>query len=381
MVRFMMSQTTLLKSFWDYALDSDARILNMVLTKKIDKTPYEVWHGQAPKLSYLKFWGSEALVKHEDTHPSKNTSLHHDEDEQEIVKSQSDANVVRRFTKIHHAPDQMCLYVDVEEHELGGHNEPTNYKVDLPPNDKTVGSKWLFKKNTDMDGNVHTCKACYVVKDFTQTYGVDYEETFSHVANIRDIRILIAIAAYNDYEIWQMDIKTTFLNGHLSEEVYMVKPEEILKIFNKENSKRGLVPMQEKIKLSKTQGASIPYEVKRMHRAPYASVVGSIMYAVRRTRPDIELRVTCYTNVGYPIDADDSKYQIGYVFILNGGTVDWKSAKQSIIMTSSTEAEYMAASEASKEAVWIRKFIFRLGVVPINEELINMYCDNTRAIT
>ncbi|GKE31672.1 retrotransposon protein, putative, ty1-copia subclass, partial [Tanacetum coccineum] len=54
MVRSMMSQTILPKSFWDYALDTAARILNMVPTKKIDKTPYEIWHEQAPKLSYLK---------------------------------------------------------------------------------------------------------------------------------------------------------------------------------------------------------------------------------------------------------------------------------------------------------------------------------------
>nr|GFB47930.1 retrotransposon protein, putative, Ty1-copia subclass [Tanacetum cinerariifolium] len=54
MVRSMMSQTTLLKSFWDYLLESAARILNMVPTKKAEKTPYEVWHGKAPKLSYLK---------------------------------------------------------------------------------------------------------------------------------------------------------------------------------------------------------------------------------------------------------------------------------------------------------------------------------------
>nr|GEV09031.1 zinc finger, CCHC-type [Tanacetum cinerariifolium] len=63
MVRSMMSQTTLPKPFWDYALETAARILNMVLTKKVEKTPYEVWHGQAPKMSYLKVWGCEALVK------------------------------------------------------------------------------------------------------------------------------------------------------------------------------------------------------------------------------------------------------------------------------------------------------------------------------
>ncbi|GJY29406.1 hypothetical protein Tco_0405173, partial [Tanacetum coccineum] len=71
----------------------------------------------------------------------------------------------------------------------------------------------------------------------------------------------------------------------------------------------------------------------------------------------------------------------GYVFVLNRGAVDWKSAKQSIFATSSAEAEYIAAYDASKEAVWVSKFIYGLGVVPTVEEPINMYCDNTRAIT
>ncbi|GJV21729.1 retrotransposon protein, putative, ty1-copia subclass [Tanacetum coccineum] len=97
--------------------------------------------------------------------------------------------------------------------------------VDLPPDGKTIGSKWLFKKKTDMDGAVHTYKARLVAKGFTQTYRVDYEETFSTVADVRAIRIIVAIAAFYDYEIWQMDVKTAFLNGHLSEEVYMVKLE------------------------------------------------------------------------------------------------------------------------------------------------------------
>ncbi|GKA60890.1 hypothetical protein Tco_0760297 [Tanacetum coccineum] len=94
-----------------------------------------------------------------------------------------------------------------------------------------------------------------------------------------------------------------------------------------------------------------------------------------------ELRVSCYTDAGYLTDAADLKSQTGYVFILNGGAVDWKSTKQSIFTNSSAEAEYIAAYDASKEAVWVRKFISGLGVVPIIEEPINMYCDNTGAIT
>ncbi|GKC79250.1 retrotransposon protein, putative, ty1-copia subclass [Tanacetum coccineum] len=278
MVRSMMSQTTLPKSFWDYALESAARILNMVPTKKVEKTPYEVWHGQAPKLSYLKVWGCEALVKRdtltkpdkleprsinlitqeasgslkdlkiiqeEDTHPSIDTSLNHEEDDQEIDEPQSDINPIRKSSRTRRAPDRMCLHVDAKEHKLGDLGEPANYKAalldpksdksleamnveiqsmkdnevwdlfDLPPNGKIIGSKWFFKKKTGMDGVVHTYKARLVAKGFTQTYGVYYEETFSPVADIRAIRILIAIAAFYDYEIWQMDVKTSFLNEHL----------------------------------------------------------------------------------------------------------------------------------------------------------------------
>ncbi|GJR76855.1 retrotransposon protein, putative, ty1-copia subclass [Tanacetum coccineum] len=121
--------------------------------------------------------------------------------------------------------NQLCLYIDTEEYELGDLGEPANNKaafldpeskkwldamnvemqsmkgndvwvlVELPPNARTVSSKWLFKKKTDMD-------------------------------DIRAIRILIAIAVFYDYEIWQMDVKTAFLNGHLSEEVYMTQPKD-----------------------------------------------------------------------------------------------------------------------------------------------------------
>nr|GEW47300.1 reverse transcriptase domain-containing protein [Tanacetum cinerariifolium] len=97
--------------------------------------------------------------------------------------------------------------------------------VDLPPDCKTVRSKWLFKKKTDIDGNIHTYKARLVEKGFTQTYRVDYKETFSPFANIKVIRILIAIVAYYDYEIWQKDVKLAFLNGRLNEDMYMVQPE------------------------------------------------------------------------------------------------------------------------------------------------------------
>ena len=75
-----------------------------------------------------------------------------------------------------------------------------------------------------MDGNLTTYKARLVAKGFSQVQGIDYDETFSPVAMFKSIRILLAIVAYCDYEIWQMDVKIAFLNGNLEEDVYMVQP-------------------------------------------------------------------------------------------------------------------------------------------------------------
>ncbi|GJR89188.1 retrotransposon protein, putative, ty1-copia subclass [Tanacetum coccineum] len=270
MVRSMMNLTTLPLSFWDYALESATRILNMVPTKKVDKTPYELWYGKVPNLSYLKVWGCEALVKRdtpdklqqrsvkcifigypketmgyyfyfppenkivvaryaeffeknlitqevsgravdleeiqdEDTSLSKITSEIPMEVEG-FEPPQEEVISIRRSERTHRAPNRLCLNVEVEEHCLGDINEPTSYKaamldsesnkwidamnaeiqcmmdnrvwflVDLPPGCKTVGSNWIFKKKTEMDGIVHTYKARLVSKGYTQLYGVDYEE-------------------------------------------------------------------------------------------------------------------------------------------------------------------------------------------------------------
>nr|GEV34224.1 hypothetical protein [Tanacetum cinerariifolium] len=445
------------------------------------------------------------LIQEEDTNPSVDTSLNHEGNDQEIDEPQSDINPIRRSTRTPRPTDRLCLYIDAEEHELWDLGEPANYKaalldpeskkwldamnvemqsmkdndvwvlVELPPNTRTVGSMWLFKKKTDMDGAIYVFKARLVAKGFTQTYGVDYEETFFSVVDIRGLRILIAIAAYYDYEIWQMDVKTSFLNGHLFEEVYMEQPdsfvnpkypnhvcklkrsiyglkqasrqwnkqfddeiekfdftqtpdepcvylkasgsyvaililyvddillmgnnipmlqdvksyirrsfamkdlgdaayilgikiyrdrskrlislcqsayiEKILKRYYMKNSKRGTIPMQEKLKLSKSQGASTPVEKQRIQNIPYASAnpgeehwtaVKNILKYLRNTKDmflvyggniERELRFSCYTDAGYLRDAENLKSRTGYV------------------------------------------------IVPTIEEPISMYCDNIEAIT
>nr|GEU86688.1 hypothetical protein [Tanacetum cinerariifolium] len=187
MVRSVMNLTTLLLSFWDYALESATSILNMVLTKKVDKTPYELWYEKVPNLSYLKVWGCEALVKQdtpnklqqrsvkyaeffeknlitqevseraidleeiqdEDTSPSKITS--------EIpmkVKGfeppQEEVILIRRSKRTHRAPNRLYLNVEAEEYSL---DNMVWVLVDLPPNCKTVGIHGNYKHAIkDKDG-------------------------------------------------------------------------------------------------------------------------------------------------------------------------------------------------------------------------------------
>ena len=92
--------------------------------------------------------------------------------------------------------------------------------VDPPKGAKAIGCKWVHKIKHDM-----TFKSRLVAKGFKQTHGIDYDETFSHAVMLKSIRILLAIAAYYDYKIWRMDVKTAFLNGNLLKDVYMTQSE------------------------------------------------------------------------------------------------------------------------------------------------------------
>ena len=97
--------------------------------------------------------------------------------------------------------------------------------VDIPPGNKLIGYKWIFKRNLKVDGSIDKYKARLAAKGYSQNEGLDYFDTYSPVSRITSIRMVIAIASLNYMEIHHMNVKTTFLNGELDEEIYMKQPE------------------------------------------------------------------------------------------------------------------------------------------------------------
>ncbi|GJZ01612.1 retrotransposon protein, putative, ty1-copia subclass [Tanacetum coccineum] len=202
------------------------------------------------------------------------------------------------------------------------------------------------------------------IVEYLNTYsmGVDLE-FLKRERDIRVIRILLAIAAFYDYEIWQIDVKTAFLNGHLSEDVYMVQPEGFVdpkhpnKVCKLQRSIYGLKQASRSwnkifdVKIKKIGFTQNPDESCVYLKACGSNVAFLILYV-----DDIFLignNVTMPQEVkswlsddSFQTNKDDTKSQTGYVFVLNGGAVDWKSTKQNTTIMSSTEAEYIAAAEA-----------------------------------
>lgn len=100
--------------------------------------------------------------------------------------------------------------------------------VDLPKDRDVIGVKWIFKTKFNQDGSIQKHKARLVARGFTQKPGIDFFETFALVARLETIRTLIALAAQKNWLIYQLDVKSAFLNGVLEEEVNVEQPQGFL---------------------------------------------------------------------------------------------------------------------------------------------------------
>ena len=202
----------------------------------------------------------------------------------------------------------------------------------------------------------------------------------------------------------------------LSQKNYLKK---ILSRFNMQDCKPISTPLPTNFKLSSSMSPSSEEETMEMSRVPYASAVGSLMFAMICTRPDIaqavgvvsrymanpgrehwnavkrilryikgslnvalcyggsEVLIRGFVDSDYAGDLDKNKSTTGYVFTIAGGAVSWVSKLQSVVATSTTEAEYVAATQASKEAIWLKMLLEELGH---KQEYVTLFCDSQSAL-
>nr|GEW79259.1 hypothetical protein [Tanacetum cinerariifolium] len=260
-----------------------------------------------------------------------------------------------------------------------------------------------------VDGIIDKFKARLVIQGFRQKEGIDYFDTYAPVARITTIRLLLAFAAVHNLVIHQMDVKTTFLNDDLDEEVYMrqskgfvtpinehkafdntkkflssrfslkdmreadvilgikIKREnkgiaitqshyikKILKKFNRKDCSPVNTPMDPIEKLK-------PNTVKPIDQLKYSRAIGCLMYAMTSTRPDIAYVIgrlswftKAYSDASWTNHVEDLSFTSGYVFLLGGGAISWASKKKTCITSSTMESEFVALAAAGySEASWI----------------------------
>ncbi|KAJ9553558.1 LOW QUALITY PROTEIN: hypothetical protein OSB04_017603 [Centaurea solstitialis] len=295
----------------------------------------------------------------------------------------------------------------------------------LPIGKSAIGTKWVFRNKKDENGVVVRNKARLVAQGFCQEEGIDYEKTFAPVARLEAIRIFLAYASHRGFKVYQMDVKSAFLNGQLKEDVYVKQPpgfqvnqssegifinqakyiQEFLKKYKLTEVSPMRTPMATSLKLHKDlSGASLECKLFR-------GMIGSLLY-LTASRPDIMfatcicpryqsdpkeshlsavkrilryLKKTPSLGLWYPLhsgfdllaytDSDyggcqvDRKSTSGSCQFLGENLVSWSSKKQNCVSTSTAETEYVAAASCCSQALWmqtqLRDYGYTFNTIPI----------------
>ncbi|GKD37880.1 zinc finger, CCHC-type containing protein [Tanacetum coccineum] len=282
--------------------------------------------------------------------------------------------------------------------------------ADLPPGCKPLGCKWILKK-LKVDGTIEKFKAMLVIQGFKQKSGIDYFDTYAPVTRISTIRLLTAMTSIHNLIIHQMDIKTTFLNGDLDEEVYMNQPQgfimpgnenkdtgeanvilgirikhesngitiyqshyikKVLKKFNYFDCTPVSNPMDTSEKLMPNNGQVVS-------QLEYSRVIGCLMYAMTCIRPNIAFVVGKQSR--YTSNPGNQHWQaIQRVFLLGGGVISWASKKQTCITGSTMELKFVALAAAGKEAKWLKNLLLKIPLWSKPIAPISIRCDNVATL-
>ncbi|RVW83660.1 Retrovirus-related Pol polyprotein from transposon RE1 [Vitis vinifera] len=285
------------------------------------------------------------------------------------------------------------------------HSNDTWDLVVLPSGKFTVGCRWVYTVKVGPNGQVDRLKARLVTKGYTQVYGSDYGDTFSPIAKIASVRLLLFMVAMRSWPLYQLDIKNAFLHGDLAEEVYMEQPPGFVaqgesglvcsttnhSVFYHHNSSgqciyltkdlgklkyflgieiaqssSGVVLSQRKYALDILEETGDPGRYRRL-------VGQGVLYENRG-----HTKVVGYTDADWADSPTDRRSTSGYYVFIGGNLISWKSKKQDVVARSSAEAEYQAMTLATCELIWLKHLLreLRFG----KDEQMKLIYDNQAAL-
>ncbi|GKB16443.1 copia protein [Tanacetum coccineum] len=191
-----------------------------------------------------------------------------------------------------------------------------------------IGTKWVYRNKLNENGIVTRSKARLVTQGYNQQEGIDYDKTYAPVARLESIRILLAYSCTLDFKLYQMDVKSAFLNGFINKEVYVAQTPGFIE-FAKPNYiyrlKKALYGLKQAPKLG------LWY--------PKGSGIETIVYA----------------DSGHARDYVDCKSTSDVCTFMGCCLTSWFSKKQIALAISTTEAEYVSAGKACQQALWMKQ--------------------------
>ncbi|GJU42847.1 retrovirus-related pol polyprotein from transposon TNT 1-94 [Tanacetum coccineum] len=236
--------------------------------------------------------------------------------------------------------------------------------------------KWIYKVKLDELGGILKNKARLVTCSYRQEEGIDFEKSFVLVAQLDVIRIFLAYAAHMNMIVYQMDVKTAFLNGILREEVYVNQPDEFVDQDNLNHetveSQLSICKNKEKISLLAMPTIKHLHPVKRIFKYLRGTINRGLWYP-----KDSSIALAAYVDADHAGCQDTRRSTSGSIQLLGKRLVSWSSKRQKSVVISSTEAEYIALSGCCAQVLWMRS---QLIDYDLGFNKIPMYYDNKSAI-
>ncbi|KAH9782974.1 hypothetical protein KPL71_009140 [Citrus sinensis] len=311
--------------------------------------------------------------------------------------------------------EQEPIEFEAPEEEIEAlHKNKTWELVSLPRGRKAIGNKWVYKIKRDSNDQVERYRARLVVKGYAQKEGIDFNEIFSPVVRLTTVRVVLAIlnsdhCAYykrfedNDFIILLLYVDDMLVAGPNKDRIQELKAqlarEFEMKDLGPANKILGMQIHRDRNnrKIWLLQKNYLKKILRRFNMQDLGAVSrymanpgGEHWIAMKRILRYIrgtsdvalcyggsEFTVRGYVDSDFAGDLDKRKSTTGYVFTLAGATVSWVSKLQTVVALSTTEAEYMAATQACKEAIWIQRLLEELGH---KQEKISVFCDSQSAL-